>query len=122
MKDNITIAKSEFDRLQAVESAAKRFDRCGSTANQMSPEQWEAYIDLKALFHGGSRFGSSLHDSQQEFRKRVDVKAEPIEDSVLRTKITRIIISDIQANGPIRMALLGLFDVIESKWPALLDP
>lgn len=38
-----------------------------------------------------------------------DVKVEPIEDSVLRTKVTRIIISDIKANGPIRNALLGIY-------------
>jgi hypothetical protein len=92
MRDTITITKSEFDRLQSIESAAKRFDQCGSTANQMSPEQWEAYIDLKALFHGGSRFGSSLHDSQQEFRKRV----------------VDAVIADLRAWGPIREALLGI--------------
>lgn len=51
--DTIVVSRAEFERLQSIENAAKRFDRAGASVNQMSGEQWDAYINLKAFFHGG---------------------------------------------------------------------
>lgn len=43
----------ELFRLRAIESAAQRFVDAGSAMRQMNSPQWDAYIRLKALFHGG---------------------------------------------------------------------
>lgn len=43
----------DVKRLREIESAARRFANAGCVVNQMNAEQWEAYLDLVALFHGG---------------------------------------------------------------------
>lgn len=54
--ESITISRDELSRLRAIEAAAKRFDEAGSQVHQMSRKQWDAYTELKALFHGGVKF------------------------------------------------------------------
>lgn len=84
------ISKSELERLRAIESAVRRFDETGSAVHQMNPKQWQAYTELKALFHGG-----------------IEGQAES-EDNAFRRLVTEIVVADIKANGEIRMALLGM--------------
>ena len=91
-ESRIEIEPSELDRLRAIEAAAARFDQAGASVNQMNAEQWRAYTELKAFFHGGI------------------MGAEPKENEYnhLREMIIETVEADLRSNGRIRMALLGL--------------
>jgi hypothetical protein len=88
--ETLTVSREEYEQLKQIKQAAKRFDQAGATVHQMGPAQWDAYIQLKALFHGGieGEDGSS--------------------DGAFRRRVIETVVDDLKANGPIRMALLGL--------------
>lgn len=87
----VSISKSELDRLRAIEHAALRFERADSVVNQMSPAQWAAYIQLKALFHGGIKGEAETED--QAFRRRV----------------VETVLDELKANGPLRRTIRNLY-------------